>query len=91
MRTALTAVALLAAVTMAPMPVAAEGPKCPPNPLSQAHEPWMTMPGTAVDLRTPPPASAANPLLQNVVRTLPATGSVVGTPAAPINPLTHQP
>jgi hypothetical protein len=87
MRTILTATALVVAAAMAPVPVAAEGPTCPPNPLTQAHEPWMKMPSTAVDLHSSPPASATNPLMVN----LPMPGPAVETRSAPDNPLTHRP
>jgi hypothetical protein len=91
MRTILTAAALLAAAALAPTPVTAEQATCPPHPLTQAHEPWMKMPGTAVDLRTPPPVSATNPLMVGVARMLSATGPAVETGAARVNPLTNRP
>lgn len=91
MRAILTAAALAVAATVAPAPVMAEGPTCPPNPLTQGHEPWMKMPGTAVDLRTPPPASATNPLMVSAWQVLPTPGPAAATGAAPVNPLTHRP
>lgn len=91
MRTILAAAAFAVAATMVPVPVVAEGPTCPPNPLSQAHEPWMKMPYTAVDLRTPPPASATDPLMVNLWRVLPAPEPAIATAAAPVNPLTMRP
>ena len=91
MRAIITAAALLVAATLAPMPAAAEQPNCPPNPLTQAHEPWMKMPTGAVDLQTPTPASATNPLMVDFGRALQATSPVVETGSPQANPLTHRP
>lgn len=90
MRTVFTAAALLLAVTLVPMPVTAEQ-TCDPNPLTQGHPGWMKMASTAVDLRTPSPATMTNPLLQDFWRVLPAPVPDAGIGSAPINPLTNQP
>jgi len=90
MRIALTAAALFAAATLVAAPAMAEA-TCPPNPLNQGHEPWMKMPSTAVDLHSPPPASATNPLMVNLWQVLPAPSPVIETGAAPVNPLTNRP
>ncbi len=91
MRTVLTAAALLVAATLVPLPVTAEQPTCDPNPLTQGHPGWINMPTTEVDLRTPPPATATNPLLQAFWRVLPAPGLDAGTGSVPVNPLTNRP
>ncbi len=91
MRTIIAAAALVVTATMAPTPVVAEGPTCPPNPLTQAHEPWMKMPSTAVDLGSPAPASATNPLMANSWQVRPAPGPAAATSATPVNPLTNRP
>ncbi len=90
MRIALTAAALLAAATLVAVPAMAEV-TCPPNPLNQGHEPWMKMPSTAVDLRTSPPASATNPLMQAPWQVLPSPGGAIGTEPVRVNPLTNRP
>ena len=90
MRTILTAAALLVAAALAPVPVTAELPVCPPDPLNHAHSYWMKMPSTAVDLHTPPPASASNPLMIYVGRALPAPGPAVEAGSVQVNPLTHK-
>jgi len=90
MRTVFTAAALLVAATLVPLPVTAEQ-TCDPNPLTQGHPGWVKMPSTAIDLRTPPPATATNPMMQGFWRVLPAPGPAVGTGSAPVNPLTTRP
>lgn len=90
MRIALTAAALLAAATLVAAPAMAEA-TCPPNPLNQGHEPWMKMPSTAVDLHTPPPASATNPLMQAKGLAPSASGAAIRTEPVPVNPLTNRP
>ena len=91
MRTIITAAALLVAATLAPVPAAAEQPNCPPNPLTQAHEPWMKMPSGAVDLHTAPPASVTNPLMVNFGRVQSALGPSLESGSPPVDPLTHKP
>lgn len=90
MRTVFTAAALLVAATLVPLPVTAEQ-TCDPNPLTQGHPGWMKMPSSAVDLRTPPPATATNPMMQGFWRVLPTPGSDAGTGSVPVNPLTNRP
>lgn len=91
MRTMLIATALFAVTALAAAPAMAEQATCPPNPLNQGHDPWMKMPSTAIDLRTPAPASASNPLMVNLWRELSAPGPAVETGSVPVNPLTNRP
>lgn len=86
MRSILAAGALLFMTAVVPAPVRADQLACDPNPLTQGHLGWMKMPSTAVDLDAAAPASATNPLLQDVQWEFPATTST----GAPVNPLTHQ-
>lgn len=90
MRSILTAGALLFVAALVPAPVNAEQ-ACDPNPLTQGHPGWMKISSAAVDLRTPPPASATDPLMQKHWRVAPAAAPDVGTAGSQSNPLTHQP
>lgn len=91
MRAFIAVTGLIAAVAMSPNQVAAESRSCPPNPLTQAHEPWMKMSTGAVDRGGPAPASEANPLMLAAVRTVGnATGDSAET-LIPVNPLTNRP
>lgn len=90
MRRILTAGAILVAASLAPGLAAAEQPACDPNPLTQGHPGWMKLPNTAVDLRTPAPLTASNPLLQGYLQMLPAASARDGRSASP-NPLTNRP
>ena len=89
MRTILTALTLLSVAAVAPV-AAAVLPACPPNPLTQTHDTWMKMPSGAVDLNTPPPASATNPLMVNIGWVLAAQGADTQDGSAAVNPLTHR-
>jgi len=90
MRTMFAVTTLLAAAAFAPVAVAAEPPICQPNPLTLTHPSWVRVPTLAVDLRSPPPASATNPLMQGVGPIVPRAAPTGDGVSQPANPLTHR-
>ncbi len=89
MRTIIVATVLLSATAFAPVAVAAEPPTCQPNPLTHAHPSWVQVPTLAVDPRSPPPASATNPLMQAGLIAPMAAPDRDGV-SQPADPLTHR-